>query len=82
MTLKTLHVAPLQAGALDLDPQAVERPPIHNSQVRQYSHSLPLLRESARIKGDKAGVRKQRPHATVASPPSVRPRQRAAPAEC
>ena len=41
----------------------------------------PLLRESARIKGDKAGVRKQRPHATVASPPSVRrPRQRAPPA--
>ena len=34
----------------------------------------PLLRESARIKGDKAGVSKQRPHATVASPPSVRPR--------
>ena len=43
--------------------------------------ALPLLRESARIKGDKAGVRKQRPHATVASPPSVRrPRQRAPPA--
>ena len=33
-----------------------------------------LLRESTRIKGDKAGIRKQRPHATVASPPSVRPR--------
>ena len=33
-----------------------------------------LLRESARIKGDKAGIRKQRPHTTVASPPSVRPR--------
>ena len=33
-----------------------------------------LLRESTRIKGDKAGVRKQRPHTTVASPPSVRPR--------
>ena len=45
--------------------------------------ALPLLRESARIKGDKAGVRKQRPHATVASPPSVRrPRQRAPPAAC
>ena len=43
--------------------------------------ALPLLRESARLKGDKAGVRKQRPHATVASPPSVRrPRQRAPPA--
>ena len=33
-----------------------------------------LLRESTRIKGDKAGIRKQRPHTTVASPPSVRPR--------
>ena len=34
----------------------------------------PLLRESARINRDKEGLRKQRPHATVASPPSVRPR--------
>ena len=35
---------------------------------------MPLLRESARINRDKEGLRKQRPHATVASPPSVRPR--------
>ena len=37
---------------------------------------MPLLRESARINRDKEGLRKQRPHATVASPPSVRPGRR------
>ena len=53
----------------------------HTDTPHLVHRALPLLRESARIKGDKAGVRKQRPHATVASPPSVRrPRQRAPPA--
>ena len=33
----------------------------------------PLLRESARINRDKAGLRRQRPHGTMASPPDVRP---------
>ena len=52
----------------------------HTDTPHLVHRALPLLRESARIKGDKAGVRKQRPHATVASPPSVRrPRQRAPP---
>ena len=31
----------------------------------------PLLRESARINRDKAGLRRQRPHGTMASPPDV-----------
>ena len=56
----------------------------HSRSNTSTEYSLPgatQLRESARIKGDKAGVRNQRPHATVASPPSVRrPRQRAPPA--
>ena len=34
----------------------------------------PSFLSSLRINRDKEGLRKQRPHATVASPPSVRPR--------
>ena len=58
------------------DPRQIYRPghsPVAPSGASVMG-GMPLLRESARINRDKEGLRKQRPHATVASPPSVRPR--------